>query len=306
MEHIYDVIVIGGGPAGYTTALYTSRAGLDTLVLEKLSAGGQMASTTDIDNYPGFDEGIDGFLLGEKMQLGAERFGTKSELAEVYSVDLKSEIKVINTSEGEFKAKSVAISTGARPRLLGLIKEQELTGRGVHYCATCDGRGYKDKKVAVIGGGNSAVEDALALSKIAEEVVLIHRRDTLRATKIYHEPLMKQENVKFMWNSAVDELLYDKRLNGIKVKNLQTGEIIELEVDGVFVSVGRTPETQVFEGQIEMDKAGYIISDESTKTNIPGVFAVGDVRTKVVRQVVTAAADGAVAAHYIEEYLLEK
>lgn len=306
MEHIYDVIVIGGGPAGYTTALYTSRAGLDTLVLEKLSAGGQMASTTDIDNYPGFDEGIDGFLLGEKMQLGAERFGTKSELAEVYSVDLKSEIKVINTSEGEFKAKSVAISTGARPRLLGLIKEQELTGRGVHYCATCDGRGYKDKKVAVIGGGNSAVEDALALSKIAEEVVLIHRRDTLRATKIYHEPLMKQENVKFMWNSTVDELLYDKRLNGIKVKNLQTGEITELEVDGVFVSVGRTPETQVFEGQIEMDKAGYIISDESTKTNIPGVFAVGDVRTKVVRQVVTAAADGAVAAHYIEEYLLEK
>lgn len=306
MEHIYDVIIIGGGPAGYTAALYTARAGLDTLILEKLSAGGQMALTTDIDNYPGFDEGIDGFLLGEKMQSGAERFGAKSELAEVSAVDTESDIKVVKTDEGDFYARALVIATGAKPRLLGVKMEQELTGRGVHYCATCDGRGYAGKKVAVIGGGNSAVEDALALSKIAEEVVLIHRRDTLRATKVYHEPLMKQPNVKFLWNSAVEELLYDKRLTGIKVKNLLTDKITSLAVDGIFVSVGRMPETQVFQGKVKIDEFGYIVADESTKTNVKGVFAAGDVRTKAVRQVVTAAADGAVAAHYIEEYLLDK
>ena len=303
MNHVYDVIVIGGGPAGYSAALYCTRAGLDTLVLEKLSAGGQMAQTTQIDNYPGFDEGIDGFLLGEKMQAGAERFGAKTELAEVRSVDLMGKTKLVETSEGNFFGKVVISATGAAHRHLGVDKEESLIGRGVCYCAACDGMPYKGKTVVVVGGGNSAAADALILSRICEKVILVHRRDTLRATKVYHEPLMKADNVEFRWNSAVTELLHGDRLTGVKLKEVHTGEESAVVCDGLFVSVGRTPATELFRGQLELDAGGYIVADESTRTNIPGVFAVGDVRTKVMRQVVTAAADGAVASHYAEEYL---
>ena len=305
MEHIYDVIVIGGGPAGYTAALYGTRAGLDVLVLEKLSAGGQMALTSQIDNYPGFEEGVDGFELAEKMQAGAERFGAKSELAEVYSVDLKDKIKKVDTSEGEFYGKTVVISTGASPRELGLEKEQSLVGKGVNYCAACDGMFYRGKTVVVVGGGNSAAADAMLLSRICEKVIVVHRRDTLRATKIYHEPLMQAENVEFQWDSVVTELLYEDTFQGVRLKNVKTGEETEIACDGIFISVGRKPVTEFLEGQVELDKGGYIVADESTRTSIPGVFAVGDVRTKVLRQVVTAVADGAVASHYIDEYLAE-
>lgn len=305
MEHIYDVIVIGGGPAGYTAALYGTRAGLDVLVLEKLSAGGQMALTSQIDNYPGFEEGVDGFELAEKMQAGAERFGAKSELAEVYSVDLKDKIKKVDTSEGEFYGKTIVISTGASPRELGLEKEQSLVGKGVNYCAACDGMFYRGKTVVVVGGGNSAAADAMLLSRICEKVIVVHRRDTLRATKIYHEPLMQAENVVFQWDSVVTELLYEDAFQGVRLKNVKTGEETEIACDGIFISVGRKPVTEFLEGQVELDKGGYIVADESTRTSIPGVFAVGDVRTKVLRQVVTAVADGAVASHYIDEYLAE-
>ena len=305
MEHIYDVIVIGGGPAGYTAALYGTRAGLDVLVLEKLSAGGQMALTSQIDNYPGFEEGVDGFELAEKMQAGAERFGAKTELAEVYSVDLKDKIKKVDTSEGEFYGKTVVISTGASPRELGLEKEQSLVGKGVNYCAACDGMFYRGKTVVVVGGGNSAAADAMLLSRICEKVIVVHRRDTLRATKIYHEPLMQAENVAFQWDSIVTELLYEDGFKGVRLQNVKTGEATEIACDGIFISVGRKPVTEFLEGQVELDKGGYIVADESTRTNIPGVFAVGDVRTKVLRQVVTAVADGAVASHYIDEYLAE-
>ena len=305
MEHIYDVIVIGGGPAGYTAALYGTRAGLDVLVLEKLSAGGQMALTSQIDNYPGFEEGVDGFELAEKMQAGAERFGAKTELAEVYSVDLKDKIKKVDTSEGEFYGKTVVISTGASPRELGLEKEQSLVGKGVNYCAACDGMFYRGKTVVVVGGGNSAAADAMLLSRICEKVIVVHRRDTLRATKIYHEPLMQAENVAFQWDSVVTELLYEDAFQGVRLKNVKTGEETEIACDGIFISVGRKPVTEFLEGQVELDKGGYIVADESTRTSIPGVFAVGDVRTKVLRQVVTAVADGAVASHYIDEYLAE-
>ncbi|MBR1993132.1 MAG: thioredoxin-disulfide reductase [Firmicutes bacterium] len=305
MERIYDMIVIGGGPAGYTAALYAARAGLDTVVLEKLSAGGQMALTSQIDNYPGFEEGIDGFELGEKMQAGAERFGVETELAEVQEVYLDSEIKRIVTDSGEFLGRTVVISTGANPRELGVEKEQQLVGRGVNYCAACDGMFYKDKVVAVIGGGNSAVADAMILSRIAKKVMIVHRRDTLRATKVYHDALEKAENVEFVWDSVVSELLHEEKLTGLRIKNVKTGEESIFELDGVFVSVGRAPETELFKDVIELDKAGYIIADESTKTNLPGVFAAGDVRTKALRQVVTAVADGAMAAHYAEEYLAE-
>ena len=306
MEHIYDVIIIGGGPGGYTAALYSARAGLDVLLLEKLSAGGQMALTSQIDNYPGFENGVDGFELAEKMQAGAERFGAKTELAEVYSVKLEGKIKEIDTSEGVFYGKTVVISTGASPRELGLEKEQQLVGRGVNYCAACDGMFYRGKTVVVVGGGNSAAADALLLSRICEKVIVVHRRDTLRATKIYHEPLMQAENVEFCWDRVLTELQYDDKFTGVRLKNVKTGEETDLPCDGVFISVGRKPVTEFLAGQLELDQAGYILADESTRTNIAGVFAVGDVRTKVLRQVVTAVADGAMASHYIDEYLAEQ
>lgn len=305
MERIYDMIVIGGGPAGYTAALYAARAGLDVIVLEKLSAGGQMALTSQIDNYPGFEEGIDGFELGEKMQAGAERFGVISEMAEVMSVSLDAKIKSVETDLGVFKGYTVVIATGANPRNLGVDGEESLIGRGVNYCAACDGMFFKDKVVAVVGGGNSAVTDALILSRIASKVYIVHRRDSLRATKIYFDTLQNTENVEFVWNSTVEELIAEDRLKALKLKNVKSDELSELEVDGVFVSIGRIPSTELVKDQLELDKAGYIIADESTRTNLPGVFAAGDIRTKALRQVVTAVADGAVAVHFAEEYLAE-
>lgn len=305
MEHIYDMLVVGGGPGGYTAALYAARAGLNTVVLEKMSAGGQMTQTTQIDNYPGFDEGIDGFLLGEKMQAGAERFGARTELAEVSAAELSGGVKRLETSEGTFLGRTVVIASGAEHRRLGIDREEQLTGKGVAYCAACDGMFYRGKTVAVVGGGNSAAADAMLLSRICEKVILIHRRDSLRATKIYHDPLMKAENIEFRWNSTVHRLLGGERLSGLELRDVETGELSELRADGVFISVGRSPETGLFRGQLELDGGGYIAADESTRTSLPGVFAVGDVRTKALRQVITAAADGAVAAHYAEQYLAE-
>ena len=306
MNHTYDMVIIGGGPGGYTAALYAARAGLDTVILEKLSAGGQMALTEKIDNYPGFEEGVDGFELAEKMQQGAERFGAKSELAEVYSADLSADPKRIETSEGTFYGKTVVISTGAGPKELGIPGEDSLLGKGVHYCAACDGMFYRGKNVVVIGGGNSAAADALLLSRIANRVTIVHRRDTLRATKIYHEPLMNSANVDFCWNSTAVALSHDGKVTGIRLKNVATGEETELPCDGVFISIGRKPATELVKDQLSLDEQGYIIADESTRTNLPGVFAVGDVRTKALRQVVTAVSDGATAVHYAEEYLAAK
>jgi len=306
MNHIYDMIIIGGGPGGYTAALYAARAGLDVVLLEKLSAGGQMALTSQIDNYPGFPEGIDGFTLGLQMQEGAERFGAKTEYADVKAVKLDGEIKEVHSSEGIFYGRTVVIATGASPRKLGLPNEQELIGRGINYCAHCDGMFYKGKTVVVVGGGNTAAADALLLSRVAKEVILVHRRDTLRATKIYHDPLTKAENLRFRWDSAVTELLSDGKLTGVKVKHLPSGTEEFLPCDGVFVSIGRQPASELVQGQLELDGAGYIVANESTRTSIPRVFAVGDVRTKEVRQVVTAVADGASAVHFAEEYLAEK
>ena len=303
MKHIYDMIVIGGGPAGYAAALYASRAGLDTLVIEKMSVGGQMALTDIIDNYPGFHEGVDGFTLGMQMQAGAERFGAKTEYDEITSVELSLEIKKIVGMTREYFARTVVIATGANPRELGIEGEEKLIGRGLHYCAHCDGRFYKNKTVAVVGGGNSAVSDALYLSHLAKKVYIIHRRDSLRATKIYHEPLMRAENVEFVWDSAISDYITDGRVIGAKLRNLKSGEESELRFDGLFVSIGRKPATELFT-ELALDGAGYIIADETTRTAIPGVFAVGDVRTKALRQVVTAVSDGAVAAHFAEEYLV--
>ena len=302
MKRVYDMIVLGGGPGGYTAALYAARAGRSVLVLERLSPGGQMALTSEIDNYPGFPEGVDGFELGMKFQEQAHRFGGSTEYAEVRSMDLGSDPKVLHTPDGDFYARTVVIATGAGPRKLGIENEERLTGRGVHYCAHCDGMFYRGKTVVLVGGGNSAAAEALHLSRLAEKVILVHRRDTLRATKLYHEPLMKLPNIEFKWNSAVVELPGENRLSGVKIQNLISGEEELLDAAALFVSIGRTPSTALVQGQLELEN-GYIVADESARTSIPGVFAVGDVRTKALRQIITAAADGANAAHFAEEYL---
>ncbi len=305
MGHIYDMIIIGGGPAGYTAALYASRAGFDTVVLERMSVGGQMTLTDVIDNYPGFPDGVDGFTLSMNMQQSAERFGTKTMYDEVTGVELCGEVKEIKTAmSGTLFAKTVVIASGANPRELGLENEAELVGQGVHYCAHCDGRFYKDKVAIVVGGGNSAVSDALYLSHLCKKVYLVHRRDVLRATKIYHDPIMKAENIEFCYNSVLSKIDTDNaKVSSVTLIDTKTSEKREIDCDGVFISIGRKPATDFLQGVIELDKGGYVVADESTKTNIDGVFAVGDVRTKVLRQVVTAVADGAVAAHYAEEYL---
>ena len=303
MEKIYDMVIVGGGPGGYTAALYAARAGLDVLIIERLSAGGQMNLTGQIDNYPGFPEGVDGFQLSMSMQQQAERFGAKTRYAEVLKLELEENVKKIITNEGEYWARSVVISTGANPRQLGVAREQEMIGRGVGYCAHCDGGFYWGKVVAVVGGGNSAVAEALYLSRIAKEVILIHRRDSLRATQIYHKSLMEAPNIRIVWNSQVSELLGQDLLEGVKVKDLLSAEESILEVQGLFVSIGRKPATELVKEQLTLDGAGYIMAGENTETNLPGVYAVGDVRTKELRQIVTAVADGAMAAHMAEQYL---
>ena len=298
----YEILIVGGGPAGYTAALYAARSGRKTAVVEKLSPGGQMATTSVIDNYPGFPEGVDGFELGEKMEQQARRYGAETIYAEA---DLAAVPKVFHTSDGDLTADAVILATGAYPRELGLPGEGELRGRGIAYCAACDGMMYRGKVVAVNGGGNTAVEDALYLAKLCKKVYLIHRRDSLRASAVYHKAL-KDAGGEIIWNSRVTELRKENRLTGIQLENVVTGEKSELACDGLFVAVGRVPDTGLFAGQVELDKAGYLTADETCRTSVPGVFAAGDVRTKALRQVITAATDGANAAHWAETYLLEE
>ena len=298
---VYDVMILGGGPAGYSAALYAARAGLNTLLLERLSIGGQMTLTDQIDNYPGLPEGIDGYSLGQAMKQGAEQAGAKTVFAEILSVELDKPEKIAHTDSGDFSARSVIIATGAAHRHLGIDHEEDLTGRGVHYCASCDAMFYRNKTVVVVGGGNTAVGAARVLSRLSKRVILVHRRDSLRADRAEQNSL--PESVAFRWNSAVAELLYEKRLTGLVLKNLQTGETEQIDCDGLFVSVGQSPNTELFRNAIALDDSGYIAAGEDTKTSLPGVFAAGDVRSKILRQVVTAASDGAVAAYMAEDYL---
>ena len=303
MEEQVRVLIIGSGPAGYTAAIYASRANLKPVLYEGIEPGGQLTTTTDVENFPGHPDSVSGPDLMGLMRRQAERFGARTEYAQVERMDLTAEPKVLETSEGTFLGKTVVLATGADPRKLGVDHEEALVGRGVAYCAACDGMFYRGKTVVVVGGGNSAAADALLLSRIAKKVILVHRRDALRATKIYHEPLKQAENLEFRWNSAITGLLYGDRLTGVQLKNLNSGEVSNLDCDGLFISVGRTPATELVRGQLELDPGGYILAGETTETSIPGVFAVGDVRTKRLRQVVTAVADGAVAVHMAEEYL---
>ena len=302
-QKLWDTVIIGGGPAGYSAALYCVRAGFSTLVVEMLSAGGQMATTTAIENYPGFVESVGGFELTIAMQQQAEKHGSQTLYAQVNAVQLAGPEKLLETTEGPVRAKTVILATGADPRMLGLEQEAQLRGRGVAYCATCDGGFYRGKTVAVAGGGNSAAEDALTLSKLCSKVYLVHRRDQLSATRSYLEPLQRANNIEFVFNKQITALEQDQKLTGLRLKDTQTGEESLLEVDGLFVAIGRVPNTWLVKDQMELDAQGYILADETTRTSLPGVFAIGDVRTKPLRQVVTAVADGAVASKFVEEYL---
>lgn len=301
---ILDVAVIGAGPAGLTAALYAARAGLRTAVFERLSPGGQLAQTERIDNYPGFPEGVGGFELAWSMKEQAERFGVQLVSEGVDAVDFVSDVKALVTHSATFHARSVIVATGARPRKLGVPGEAELTGRGVSYCATCDGNFFRGKTVMVVGGGNTAAADALYLSRLAARVILVHRRDRLRATPIYRQQLDKLENVEFVWNAAVRALhAEDGKLAAAQVEHLSSSQLEIIPVDGVFVAVGTQPNTEFLSGALALDQAGYIVADETGATPVPGVFAAGDARAKTLRQVVTAVADGAVCAEQAASYV---
>lgn len=299
-----DVAVIGAGPAGLTAGLYAARAGIESVLFERISPGGQLAQTEHLENYPGFPDGTNGFELAFSMKQQADRFGVRHVGEEVTEVDFTQNPKVLKTAFGEYKANSVIIATGARPRKLGLELEDDLQGRGVSYCATCDGNFFRDKVVMVIGGGNTAAGDAIYLSRMCKKVYLVHRRDKLRATAIYHQRLEDLPNLEFVWNAVPRELVADEgKLAGVRLEILNTGEQRDVPVDGLFVAVGTEPNTEFLGGALRLDETGYVVADESGRTEVPGVFVAGDVRTKFLHQVVTAVSDGAVCAEEAAEYL---
>jgi thioredoxin reductase (NADPH) len=300
---MHDVIIVGGGPAGFTAALYCARANLDTLLIERMFSGGQMATTDKLENYPGFEEPISGSDLALHMENQARRFGAKVANDNVVELNLEGNVKSVKSSNNLYQGKTVILCMGAIPKEMGLPKENEFRGAGVSYCATCDGSFYRNKKVAVIGGGDTAVEDAIYLSRLCSKVYLIHRRDSLRATKTLQDELFNNKNIEFVRDSVVEEINGEFGVEAVTIKNVKTNENSNIEVDGVFVAIGTTPSIELISGKLELSKAGYIVTDEKMQTSIPGVFASGDIREKVLRQVITAASDGAVAAFMAEKYI---
>lgn len=303
---IYDVIIIGGGPSGMTSAIYSSRSRLKTLLIEKAGCGGQIAITDNIENYPGFEQGINGFELATKMQTQATNFGTEFVYGEAVSLQLNDKIKkVVLLDNKEYFAKTIIISSGASFKKLGIKGEQEFIGKGVSYCATCDGPFFRNKEIVVVGGGDSALQEALYLTKFAVKVNLIHRRNEFRAAKILQEKVFKEQKINIIFDSVVEEISGKDVLKRVTLKNIKTNTISQLSVNGVFVFVGWTPNTNFLNNQLKLNKQGYIITDDKMNTSIEGVFACGDVREKTLRQVVTATCDGAIAAisaqHYLEK-----
>lgn len=302
-EITYDIAIIGGGPAGYTSALYAGRAGYKAVVFEKASPGGQMGITSSIENYPGY-ESVEGFELAMKMQAQAEKFGANIVYEAVTSLELDDKIKIVRTDSTEFAVKAVVLAMGAKPRLLGVQGEREYSGRGVSYCATCDGMFFRGKTVVVNGGGDTAFEDALYLSNICSKVILVHRRDSYRAAPSQVKKAEARENIEFIKNANISEVIGDgKFVTAVKLTDVNTGAETTVDCSGIFVAVGRIPETSLVQGKLDLDNSGYVVADESTKTSVEGVFAAGDVRTKALRQIVTACADGAMAIHFAEEIL---
>ncbi len=300
---VYEVIIIGGGPGGLTAGLYTSRARLSTLLIESALFGGQMTTTELIENYPGFPQGVTGDELSRLMEDQAKKFGMKTVTQEVVKVSLEGDMKVVQTYESTYRCEALIVSTGAEYRKLGVPGEKEFAGKGVSYCATCDGAFFRDSQIVVVGGGDSALTEALFLTKFARELTIIHRRDALRGTKIYQERALASPKIKFLWNSIVQEIKGDSTVRSINVKNVKTGEIKEVETEGVFLFVGLVPRTQFLKGVVQMDEAGYILTNEDCETSTKGIFAVGDCRKKLLRQIATAVGDGATAAFAAEKFL---
>lgn len=302
-----DVIIIGSGPAGLTAAIYTARANLKPLLFEGSQPGGQLMITTEVENFPGFKDGIMGPDLMEELRAQAERFGTEIETEDVEKVELKGDKKIVYTEDETYEAKTVIIATGATANLLGLENEGRLMGRGVSACATCDGFFFADKEICVIGGGDSAMEEATFLTKFASKVYLIHRRDQFRASKIMVKKAEENPKIEFVLDTIPVDVLGDEKVSGVRLKNVKTGETSDLEVEGMFVAIGHTPSTKLFEGQLEMDEKGYIVTGSNkakiTATNVPGVFACGDVQDSIYRQAITAAGSGCAAALDAERYL---
>ena len=303
MTCVHDVIIIGSGPAGLTAAIYACRARLDTLVIGGMAWGGQLMFTGVVENFPGFPEGLIGSDLMGKMLEQVEKFGAKTLMEDVASVDFSSRPFKVSVGEKVYEAKSVIVATGASPKLMGLPAEKKLTGKGVSYCATCDAAFFKDRKVVVVGGGDTALDEAMALTSYASEVTIIHRRDQLRACLLLQERALANKKIKFIWNSVVEEILGENRVEGVKLKNLKTGESSTLPVDGVFVAIGYTPNTGVFKEQIQLDDFGYVVVHNETKTSVDGVFAAGDNHDFRYKQAITAAGQGAKAALDVARYL---
>lgn len=303
---MHDLIIIGSGPAGLGAAIYGKRAGLDTVVVEKQPmSGGQVLNTYEVDNYLGLP-GINGFDMGMQFREHADKLGAEFQEADVIAIEDQGEKKLVKTAKGDLEAKAVIVASGAAHRKLGVPGEERLAGRGISYCATCDGAFFKKKTTAVIGGGDVAVEDAIFLARFCEKVYLVHRRDELRAAKILQDQLFSLPNVEVIWDSVVEEIEGEEAVSGLVLKNKKTGETEKKALDGVFIAVGITPNTHVFSHPLELDQGGYIKAGEDCRTNIPGIFAAGDVRTKKLRQIVTAVADGANAVASVQEYFTEK
>jgi thioredoxin reductase (NADPH) len=303
---IYEVIIVGGGPGGLTAGLYTSRARLSTLLIESALFGGQMTTTEMIENYPGFPQGITGDGLSRLMEEQAKRFGMETVTEEVVKVSLEEEMKVIQTHESTYHCEALIICTGTEYRKLGVSGEKEFAGKGVSYCATCDGAFFQDSQIVVVGGGDSALTEALFLTKFAKELTIIHRRDALRGTKIYQERVFANPKIKFLWNSVVQAIKGDSVVRSVVVKNVKSGETKEFATDGAFLFVGLVPRTQFLKGVVQMDTGGYILTNEDCETSVKGIFAAGDCRKKLLRQVATAVGDGATAAFAAEKYLESK
>lgn len=300
-----QVVIMGSGPAGLTAAIYAGRSQLSPLVLTGSLLGGQAATTSEIENYPGFPNGIGGMELTQLMQQQAQRFGARVEMDEVVEVDLRQHPFIIKTYSATYEANTLIVATGVSPRLLGVPGEEKFKGRGVSYCATCDGFFYKDKTVVVVGGGDSAVEEAIYLTRFASKVYIVHRRNQLRAQKIVQERALQNHKIEIKWDSVVMEVLGTDRVTGVRVKNVRTGEESVLIADGVFTYIGNVPNTQLFRGQLELDEHGYIVTDRRMHTSVPGVFAAGDVQEQVLKQVATAVGSGAIAAMEAEKFIAE-
>ena len=300
---MYDVIIIGGGPAGLTAGLYNARARLNVLLLERLAPGGQVLTTDWVENYPGFPDGISGFELMDRMKTQAEKFGLKIQSDEVTHLELSSERKRVFTGAGPLEAKAIIFCCGATWKKLGIEGEDRLMGKGISFCATCDGPFYRDQEVAVIGGGDTAVEEAIFLTRFVSKVHLVHRRDKLRAARVLQERALSHEKIEFNWNAVPVKIYGEKGVEGIELRDVKTGDVFRKNVQGVFVFIGTMPNSDLVKGLLTLDEKGFVVADDNMQTSIPGVFAAGDVRSKLFRQISTAVGEGAVASYAVEKYL---